>query len=141
MNLVNNWKKKSFNKHWDTFNSSVLTWIIIKVQPKILIVDTDWDPWLGISVVLDWIAFLYIVYHFCLVIIKSEYSLHEPLYLFLAMIGAIHIATSTRLLPKLLGIFWLHISEIVWCLSLSDLPYTHFLVYWVRHSVSGYELE
>ncbi|XP_057606905.1 olfactory receptor 52A5-like [Hippopotamus amphibius kiboko] len=47
-----------------------------------------------------------------LVIIKSERSLHEPMYLFLAMLGATDITLSTCMLPKMLGIFWFHLREI-----------------------------
>ncbi|XP_025750270.1 olfactory receptor 52A5-like [Callorhinus ursinus] len=47
-----------------------------------------------------------------LVIIKSERSLHEPMYLFLAMLGATDIALSTCILPKMLGIFWFHLPKI-----------------------------
>uniref|UniRef100_A0A8C0P3D8 Olfactory receptor n=1 Tax=Canis lupus familiaris TaxID=9615 RepID=A0A8C0P3D8_CANLF len=47
-----------------------------------------------------------------LVIIKSERSLHEPMYLSLAMLGATHIALSTCVLPKMLGIFWFHLPDI-----------------------------
>ncbi|XP_007956612.1 olfactory receptor 52A5-like [Orycteropus afer afer] len=47
-----------------------------------------------------------------LVIIKSEHSLHEPMYLFLAMLGATDIALSTSILPKMLGIYWFHLPEI-----------------------------
>ncbi|XP_006166714.1 olfactory receptor 52A5 [Tupaia chinensis] len=45
-------------------------------------------------------------------IIKSERSLHEPMYLFLAMLGATDIALSTCILPKMLGIFWFHMPQI-----------------------------
>lgn len=41
-----------------------------------------------------------------MVIIKSESSLHEPLYLLLAMLGATDMVLSTCILPKMLGIFW-----------------------------------
>ncbi|XP_072651472.1 olfactory receptor 52A5-like [Canis lupus baileyi] len=47
-----------------------------------------------------------------LVIIKSERSLHEPMYLFLAMLGVTDIALSTCILPKMLGIFWFHLPDI-----------------------------
>lgn len=47
-----------------------------------------------------------------LVIIKSESSLHEPMYLFLAMLGATDIVLSTCILPKMLEIFWFHLPEI-----------------------------
>nr|XP_003421527.1 olfactory receptor 52A5-like [Loxodonta africana] len=47
-----------------------------------------------------------------LVIIKTERRLQEPMYLFLAMLGATDIALSTCILPKMLGIFWFHLQEI-----------------------------
>ncbi|XP_036283523.1 olfactory receptor 52A5-like [Pipistrellus kuhlii] len=47
-----------------------------------------------------------------LVVIKSERSLHEPMYLLLAMLGATDIALSTCILPKMLGIFWFHLPKI-----------------------------
>ncbi|XP_004683195.1 PREDICTED: olfactory receptor 52A5-like [Condylura cristata] len=47
-----------------------------------------------------------------LVVIHSERSLHEPMYLFLAMLGATDIALSTSILPKMLGIFWFHLPQI-----------------------------
>uniref|UniRef100_A0A2K6EQT8 Olfactory receptor n=1 Tax=Propithecus coquereli TaxID=379532 RepID=A0A2K6EQT8_PROCO len=47
-----------------------------------------------------------------LVIIKTEHSLHEPMYVFLAMLGATDIVLSTCILPKMLGIFWFHLSKI-----------------------------
>ncbi|XP_037377654.1 olfactory receptor 52A5-like [Talpa occidentalis] len=46
------------------------------------------------------------------VVIQSERSLHEPMYLFLAMLGATDIALSTCILPKMLGIFWFHLPQI-----------------------------
>ncbi|XP_019829859.2 olfactory receptor 52A5-like [Bos indicus] len=47
-----------------------------------------------------------------LVIIKYENSLHSPMYIFLAMLGATDIALSTCILPRMLGIFWFHLTEI-----------------------------
>ncbi|XP_058401762.1 olfactory receptor 52A5-like [Diceros bicornis minor] len=47
-----------------------------------------------------------------LVVIKSERSLHKPMYLFLAMLGTTDIALSTCILPKMLGIFWFHMPNI-----------------------------
>ncbi|KAM7085571.1 olfactory receptor 52A5-like [Molossus nigricans] len=47
-----------------------------------------------------------------MIIIKTERSLHEPMYLFLAMLGATDIALSTCILPKMLGIFWFHLPKI-----------------------------
>ncbi|XP_014695436.1 olfactory receptor 52A1-like [Equus asinus] len=47
-----------------------------------------------------------------LIIIVSERSLHEPMYIFLGMLAVIDIALGTSIVPKMLGIFWFHIQEI-----------------------------
>ena len=47
-----------------------------------------------------------------LIIIKSEPSLHEPMYTFLAMLGATDTALSISIVPKMLRIFWFHLSVI-----------------------------
>ncbi|KAF3830075.1 hypothetical protein GH733_001500, partial [Mirounga leonina] len=43
-----------------------------------------------------------------LIIIKSERSLHEPMYIFVGMLGVTDIALATTIMPKMLGIFWFH---------------------------------
>uniref|UniRef100_A0A8C3VLS4 Olfactory receptor n=1 Tax=Catagonus wagneri TaxID=51154 RepID=A0A8C3VLS4_9CETA len=47
-----------------------------------------------------------------LIIIKSERSLQEPMYIFLGMLGVTDIALSTSIVPKMLGVFWFHVPEI-----------------------------
>ncbi|XP_004433958.1 PREDICTED: olfactory receptor 52A1-like [Ceratotherium simum simum] len=47
-----------------------------------------------------------------LFIITSERSLHEPMYIFLSMLGVIDIALGTTIVPKMLGIFWFHTPDI-----------------------------
>ncbi|XP_076970869.1 olfactory receptor 52A1-like [Tamandua tetradactyla] len=47
-----------------------------------------------------------------LFIIKSECSLHEPMYFFLGMLGATDIALGSSIMPTMLGIFWFHMPEI-----------------------------
>ncbi|NP_001378314.1 olfactory receptor family 52 subfamily A member 1I [Equus caballus] len=47
-----------------------------------------------------------------LIIIISERSLHEPMYIFLGMLAVTDMALSTSIVPKMLGIFWFHIPEI-----------------------------
>nr|XP_012311870.1 olfactory receptor 52A1 [Aotus nancymaae] len=47
-----------------------------------------------------------------LIIIKSERSLHEPMYIFLGMLGATDIALASTIMPKMLGIFWFNVPEI-----------------------------
>ncbi|XP_008159285.2 olfactory receptor 52A5-like [Eptesicus fuscus] len=62
-----------------------------------------------------------------LAIIKSERSLHEPMYLLLAMLGATDIALSTCILPKMLGIFWFHLSKIYFDACLLQMWLIHTL--------------
>ena len=66
-----------------------------------------------------------------LIIIKSEPSLHEPMYIFLAMLGATDIALSTSIVPKMLGIFWFHLSEIYFDACLFQM--------WLIHTFQGIE--
>ncbi|XP_062951634.1 olfactory receptor 52A1-like [Cynocephalus volans] len=47
-----------------------------------------------------------------LIIIKSEPSLHEPMYIFLGMLAATDIALASSVIPKMLGVFWFHMPEI-----------------------------
>ncbi|XP_054436531.1 olfactory receptor 52A5-like [Pteronotus mesoamericanus] len=60
-----------------------------------------------------------------LVIIKSESSLHEPMYLFLGMLGATDIVLSTCILPKMLGIFWFHLPKISFDACLLQMWFIH----------------
>ncbi|XP_060463851.1 olfactory receptor 52A1-like [Panthera onca] len=47
-----------------------------------------------------------------LIIIRSERSLHEPMYIFVGMLGVTDIVLGTSIVPKMLGIFWFHVPEI-----------------------------
>lgn len=66
-----------------------------------------------------------------LLIIKYETSLHKPMYIFLAMLGATDLALSTCILPKMLGIFWFHFSKISFEACLLQM--------WLIHSFQGIE--
>ncbi|KAM5223432.1 olfactory receptor 52A5-like [Hipposideros larvatus] len=66
-----------------------------------------------------------------LIIIKSEPSLHEPMYIFLAMLGATDIGISTSIVPKMLGIFWFHLPEIYFDACLFQM--------WLIHTFQGIE--
>ncbi|XP_032977171.1 olfactory receptor 52A5-like [Rhinolophus ferrumequinum] len=66
-----------------------------------------------------------------MVIIKSESSLHEPMYLLLAMLGATDMVLSTSILPKMLGIFWFHLPEIYFDVCLFQM--------WLIHTFQGIE--
>nr|XP_012641871.2 olfactory receptor 52A5-like [Microcebus murinus] len=86
------------------FRPSVLTLIGIPGLESVQV-------WIGIP-----FCTMYIIALFgnslLLVVIKTEHSLHEPMYIFLAMLGATDIVLSTCILPKMLGIFWFHLSKI-----------------------------
>ncbi|NXP45759.1 O52R1 protein, partial [Heliornis fulica] len=47
-----------------------------------------------------------------ILVIKAERSLHEPMYLLLAMLAFTDLGLCTALLPKMLGIFWLGSGDI-----------------------------
>ncbi|XP_012641926.1 olfactory receptor 52A5 [Microcebus murinus] len=66
-----------------------------------------------------------------LVIIKSENSLHIPMYILLAMLAATDMALSTSILPKMLGIFWFHLQEISFDACLLQM--------WLIHSLQAIE--
>ncbi|XP_062951735.1 olfactory receptor 52A5-like [Cynocephalus volans] len=66
-----------------------------------------------------------------LIVIKLESSLHEPMYIFLAMLGATDIALSTSIVPKMLGIFWFHLPEIYFDACLFQM--------WLIHMFQGIE--
>ncbi|XP_076968279.1 olfactory receptor 52A1-like [Tamandua tetradactyla] len=66
-----------------------------------------------------------------LYIIKSERSLHEPMYIFLGMLGATDIALGSSIMPKMLGIFWFHMSEIYYDSCLLQM--------WLIHTFQGIE--
>ncbi|XP_061295784.1 olfactory receptor 52A1-like [Bos javanicus] len=66
-----------------------------------------------------------------LTIIKSEPSLHEPMYIFLGMLGVTDIALSTSIVPKMLGIFWFHIPEIYFDSCLLQM--------WLIHTFEAFE--
>ncbi|XP_003781031.1 olfactory receptor 52A1-like [Otolemur garnettii] len=66
-----------------------------------------------------------------LMVIRSERSLHEPMYIFLGMLGVTDIALASSIIPKMLGIFWFNMPEI------------HFdsclLQMWFIHTLQGIE--
>ncbi|NP_001378315.1 olfactory receptor 52A1 [Equus przewalskii] len=66
-----------------------------------------------------------------LIIIISERSLHQPMYIFLGVLGVTDIVLGTSVVPKMLGIFWLHIPEIYFDSCLFQM--------WLIHTFQGME--
>lgn len=60
-----------------------------------------------------------------LLTIKADPSLHEPMYILLAMLASTDVVLSTSVAPKMLSVFWLGLREIEFQSCLTQLFFIH----------------
>ena len=60
-----------------------------------------------------------------ILVVFSECTLHEPMYVFLSMLAGTNILLSTTTVPKALAIFWFHAGEIALDACITQVFFIH----------------
>lgn len=60
-----------------------------------------------------------------LLVVHSEPSLHQPMYLFLCMLSTIDLVLCTSPVPKLLVLFWANAAEIAFGACAAQMFFIH----------------
>ncbi|XP_053781669.1 olfactory receptor 52Z1P-like [Desmodus rotundus] len=98
------------------------TWYVLMGVPGL----EEAHTWISIP-----ICFTYIVAVtgniFLIVLIMTQSSLQEPMYLFLSMLAFADVLLSTATAPKMLAIFWFHSVDISFGSCTSQMFFIHFI--------------